>query len=99
MSGVVLWIALGVLGWVYIGYPGLVLVIAWFAPWRPHPVGETPTLSVAIAVHDEMGVIEERIADVLAQDEGRLPLREVLGGSDRSTDGTHAIGARLAHSE
>ncbi|TME11341.1 MAG: glycosyltransferase [Chloroflexi bacterium] len=99
MSGVVLWIALGVLGWVYVGYPGLVLVLARFAPWRPHPVGETPTLSVAIAVHDEMGVIEERIADVFAQDDGRLRLREVLVGSDGSTDRTNEIVARLAVSE
>jgi len=99
MSGFALWIAIGVLAWVYVGYPVIVFVLARLLPWRPQRVNGPPTVTVAVAVHDEENAIEERIADVLTQDDGRLRLVEVLVGSDGSTDQTNEIVSRLAASE
>ena len=98
MTGVILSVALGGLGWVYVGYPVLVLVLGRIAPWRPAKTGPLPTLTVAIAVHDEAAVIEDRIADVFAQDDA-VELVQVLVGSDGSSDGTNEIVTRLARGE
>ena len=99
MSAVVLWVAIGILGWVYLGYPLLAFVIGRIAPWRWNSVGPVPTLTVAIAVHDEVAAIAERVADAFAQSAADLSLVEVLVGSDGSTDRTNEIVAALAAAE
>ena len=99
LSAIILWTAVGLLVWVYLGYPLLVAILARLAPWRPRPTGPTPTLSVAIAVHDEAAAIAERIADVFAQDGSGIRLVEVLVGSDGSTDATDRIVTELAANE
>ena len=97
LAAIVFWAASGMLAWVYVGYPLLVAVLARLAPWRPDPTGPVPTLTVAIAVHNEGAAIEERIADVLRQSTSDgVRLLEVLVGSDGSTDDTDAIVASLA---
>ena len=97
LAAIVFWAASGMLAWVYVGYPLLVAVLARLAPWRLHPTGSVPTLTVAIAVHNEGAAIEERIADVLRQSTSDgVRLLEVLVGSDGSTDETDAIVANLA---
>jgi cellulose synthase/poly-beta-1,6-N-acetylglucosamine synthase-like glycosyltransferase len=96
MTGAILSVALGGLVWVYVGYPVLVLVLSRIAPWRSIKSGPTPSLTVAIAVHDEAAVIEERIADVFAQDNGEIDLVQVIVGSDGSSDGTNQIVTRMA---
>jgi GT2 family glycosyltransferase len=95
----VFWGAVAELGWVYAGYPLVAAVAA-------HRNGETlvgttdvPSITVAVAVHQGAGQIEERIRDVLAQESSGAHLHEVLVGSDGSTDGTDAIVARLARDE
>lgn len=96
----VFWASLAVLGWVYLGYPLLVAVLARWRPVRLRADVERPTVSVGIAVHDEAAVIAERIADVFAQEQdGSIRLDEVIVASDGSTDGTDGIVARLAGSE
>jgi cellulose synthase/poly-beta-1,6-N-acetylglucosamine synthase-like glycosyltransferase len=92
----VFWTASLLLGWVYVGYPLLVAAIARVHPIRLDPREPVPTLSVAIAVHDEAANIAERIADVFGQEASGAPIREVLVGSDGSMDGTDDIVARLA---
>jgi cellulose synthase/poly-beta-1,6-N-acetylglucosamine synthase-like glycosyltransferase len=96
ISTIVLWTATGLLGWVYLGYPIVVAILARMAPWRSRSSEPAPTLSVAIAVHDEAPVIAERIADALAQAVDGVRLVEVIIGSDGSTDGTDRIVAELA---
>ncbi len=96
---IVLWTATGLLGWVYLGYPVVVAIIARLAPWRPRPSEPAPTLSVAIAVHDGAPVIAERIADAFAQAVDGVRIVEVLVGSDGSADGTDRIVAELAARE
>ncbi len=78
LSAIILWAAVGLLAWVYLGYPVVVAILARFAPWRPRQTDPQPSVSVAIAVHDEADAIAARIADVFAQD------GSVRSGSSRS---------------
>ncbi len=99
LSAILFWTSVGLLGWVYLGYPLVVAAIARIAPWRPSPSDPPPGLTVAIAVHDEAEVIAERIADAFAQGESGARLVEVLVGSDGSTDATDQIVTDLASRE
>jgi len=71
------WLSAGLLAWVYLGYPTLVAIIARLRPVRLRPTDPLPSLTVAIAVHDEADSIAGRIADALADHLG-------LAGADRS---------------
>jgi cellulose synthase/poly-beta-1,6-N-acetylglucosamine synthase-like glycosyltransferase len=90
------WTASGTLVWVYAGYPVVAAVLARLRPVVLRPTMAAPTLTVAIAVHDEAAHIEARIADALAQIESGARIVELLVGSDGSTDATEEIVARLA---
>ena len=97
LAGIVFWISLVALVWVYVGYP-----VDGRAPRprspRPSPSARTrrPTLTIAIAVHDEADHIADRIEDALAQADSGARIEEVLVGSDGSTDETEAIVAAMA---
>ncbi|HEV8489966.1 MAG TPA: glycosyltransferase [Candidatus Limnocylindrales bacterium] len=95
----VFWTASLLFAWVYVGYPLLVAAIGRLRPIRLVASDPTPSLAVAIAVHDEAAHIADRIADVFAQESSGATIHEVLVGSDGSTDGTDEIVARLAASE
>jgi len=96
---VTFWSAIAVLAWVYAGYPAFVRLVAFVRPIRLRTDEPVPTLSVAIAVHDEASQIADRIANALAQDGDDSPVVEVIVGSDGSTDQTVAIVTRLAMSD
>ena len=93
---IVFWTSTGALAWVYVGYPVTVAALARLNPVVPRPAGQPPTLSVAIAVHNEAANIADRITDALAQTTSGARVIEVLVGSDGSTDATEAIVADLA---
>jgi cellulose synthase/poly-beta-1,6-N-acetylglucosamine synthase-like glycosyltransferase len=95
----IFWCSVGALLWVYIGYPIVVAIAAKFAPLRLRATEQAPSLSVAVAVHDEANHIAERIANVFAQERSGARLREVIVGSDGSTDETDAIVGELARLE
>jgi hypothetical protein len=89
------WGSVGLLAWVHLVFPGLVLMRARL---RPRPVAEapiTPSLSIIVAAHDEAAHIGPRIANLLAQDYPADCI-EVLVASDGSTDATNAIVADVA---
>lgn len=90
------WTASGVLAWVYAGYPAAAAILARARPVVLTASTAPPTLTVAIAVHDEAEHIADRIDDALAQDGAGAPLVEVLVGSDGSTDATESIVAAYA---
>jgi cellulose synthase/poly-beta-1,6-N-acetylglucosamine synthase-like glycosyltransferase len=96
---VILWCSVGTLLWVYFGYPITVAAAAKVAPIRLRLTEAPPSLTVAIAVHDEAAHIAERIADVFAQEESGARLAEVIVGSDGSTDETDAVVLELARAE
>jgi cellulose synthase/poly-beta-1,6-N-acetylglucosamine synthase-like glycosyltransferase len=84
---VLLLISGAVVVWVYAGYPLLLLVLARS---RPRPRVRKPThqaVTVLVAAHNEEGVIDAKVANVLST---RYPqsLVEIVVASDGSTDGT-----------
>jgi cellulose synthase/poly-beta-1,6-N-acetylglucosamine synthase-like glycosyltransferase len=95
----IFWCSIGILAWVYAGYPIVVAALARVVPVRLRPTEPTPVLTVAIAVHNEAAHIEDRIADIFAQERSGARLREVLIGSDGSTDKTDSIVRELALAE
>ena len=90
------WTACFALGWVYLGYPLAVGVLGSLRPIRLRETGAAPTVTVALAVHDEAAQIRDRLANLLAQDPSGDRLVEVLVGSDGSTDATNALVAAQA---
>ena len=99
LPALVFWCSIGALAWVYAGYPIFVAVVARAVPIRLRPTEPAPALTVAIAVHGEAAQIVDRIADIFAQDRSGAQLREVLIGSDGSTDGTDSLVRELARTE
>jgi hypothetical protein len=95
----VFWGAVGSLAWVYAGYPAVAAMAARRNRIGAAHAGEPPTLAVAIAIHQGAELIEERIADVLAQARDGARITEVIVGDDGSTDGTRQIVERLAVTE
>ncbi|HET9359774.1 MAG TPA: glycosyltransferase family 2 protein [Vicinamibacterales bacterium] len=87
------WASLCLLAYVYAGYP----LVAWLrSRLRPRlrvQAPAEPTVSIIVAAHNEGERIEARIENLLALDypPGR---REILIGSDGSTDGTASRASR-----
>src|SRR5439155_18723983 len=79
--------------------PAFISVIARVKPVRLTLSEPPPTLSVAIAVHNEVAVIADRVADAYAQEESGARILEVLVGIDGSTDQTAAVVRQLALEE
>lgn len=96
MSAVVVFIvSAGLVAWEYVGYP---LALALLARLRPRPRRRAPLelpLSVIVAAHDEVAVIADKVADVLASDYPAA-LLELIVASDGSKDGTVEAARRAA---
>jgi cellulose synthase/poly-beta-1,6-N-acetylglucosamine synthase-like glycosyltransferase len=87
---IVFWTASLLLGWIYLGYPLFVAAMGNIRPLRLRPSSPLPSVTVAIAVHNEAQQMADRIANVLSQDADGSLIVEVLVGSDGSVDGTDA---------
>jgi cellulose synthase/poly-beta-1,6-N-acetylglucosamine synthase-like glycosyltransferase len=84
---VVALVSAAVIAWVYAGYP---LALALLGRLRPRPRRVAPLelpVSVIVAAHDEVDVIADKVANVLASDYP-APLLELIVVSDGSSDGT-----------
>jgi glycosyltransferase involved in cell wall biosynthesis len=97
IAKVLFWGSLGALAWTQAGYP---VAAAALARLRGKPVRKDdfePPVSIIVAAHDEEGVIEARVQNLLAQDypPGRF---EVVVASDASTDRTKEIVEAIAAS-
>jgi hypothetical protein len=87
---VVFWTALGVVAYVYVGYPVLLFLLSrvWSRPVRKAAI--TPRVTMVVAAYNEEAVIAAKLDNSLAQDYPREQL-EVMVASDGSTDRTNAI--------
>jgi len=86
----ILWGALVVAAYVYVGFPALIYALATI---RPRPVKKAPyepTVSFIIAAYNEEKAIAEKLENTLALDYPRDRL-EILVASDGSTDRTDEI--------
>src|SRR5690242_19010388 len=87
MSGIVFWCALTLIGYAYVLYPALVLLLSRRFGRSPRTASCTPSLTVIIAAFNESARIGERVRDVLAQDYPRDRL-QVIVVDDGSSDAT-----------
>jgi cellulose synthase/poly-beta-1,6-N-acetylglucosamine synthase-like glycosyltransferase len=92
---ILFWGGAAALAWTHVGYP---LAAAAAARLRPRPVrrgdGE-PSVSVIVAAHDEEGVIERRVENLLQLDYPAEKL-EVVVASDASRDRTDELVEAIA---
>jgi cellulose synthase/poly-beta-1,6-N-acetylglucosamine synthase-like glycosyltransferase len=82
--------ALGVIVWVYVGYPAVLGIVAWL---RRRPVARaavTPPVTIVICAYNEERDIRRKLEECLAADYPAEQL-EVLVASDGSTDHTDDI--------
>jgi cellulose synthase/poly-beta-1,6-N-acetylglucosamine synthase-like glycosyltransferase len=94
-AAVAFWSAIGLLFYVYVGYPAL---LALLRPLLSRPVTKSerlPHVCLFIAANDEAGVIEAKIRNSLAVDYPSH-LFEIVVASDGSIDGTNDIVRRFA---
>jgi len=91
MNVVLFWVSVGLILYCYIGYPFLIIILAFFFNRPVHKkFNECPTLSVILSVWNEADVIETKLTNMLALDYPADRV-EFLIGSDYSTDGTDTI--------
>jgi cellulose synthase/poly-beta-1,6-N-acetylglucosamine synthase-like glycosyltransferase len=82
--------ALGVIVWVYVGYPAVLGLVAWL---RRRPVARaavTPPVTIVICAYNEERDIRRKLEECLAADYPTEQL-EILVASDGSTDRTDDI--------
>ncbi|HEY3159774.1 MAG TPA: glycosyltransferase family 2 protein [Vicinamibacterales bacterium] len=86
-AGVVFWVSLALLVYVYIGYPLVAALRArlWARPRLRAPI--EPSISIVVMAHNEAERIGPRIENLLALDYPRDKV-EIVIGSDGSTDDT-----------
>jgi cellulose synthase/poly-beta-1,6-N-acetylglucosamine synthase-like glycosyltransferase len=92
----IFWAALGAIGYIYVGYPLLLAVLA--RPRAAHAIrdGEDPAhVTILISAYNESGIIGEKIRNTLALDYPRGFL-SIIVVSDCSSDGTDEIVLRHA---
>jgi len=86
-----IWLAaIGIIVWVYVGYPAVLGVVAWL---RRRPVARaavTPTVTIVICAYNEERDIRRKLEECLAADYPAEQL-EILVASDGSTDRTDDI--------
>jgi glycosyltransferase involved in cell wall biosynthesis len=90
VAAIILWTALGVVFYVYVGYPLVLFLIAQVAARPVRKAAITPSVTMIIAAYNEEDAIAAKIENSLALD---YPpgLLEILVASDGSTDRTNAI--------
>lgn len=86
---------LGLVVYVYAGYPTLLWLLAKLREKRIHRAAITPAVSMIIAVHNEESVLSQKLENALALDYPREQL-EILVVSDGSTDDSENIASRYA---
>jgi cellulose synthase/poly-beta-1,6-N-acetylglucosamine synthase-like glycosyltransferase len=93
------WGSLGALAWTHVGYPVAAAAVARVRP-RPVRTDESyePSVTVIVAAHDEEGVIERRLENLLALDYPPEKLAIVVA-SDASGDRTDALVEAVAEGE
>jgi cellulose synthase/poly-beta-1,6-N-acetylglucosamine synthase-like glycosyltransferase len=92
----VFWMSLFLIGYTYAGYPFLAWLRARLFPHRDGRAAIEPTVTIILVAHNEETCIESRIENLLALDYP-ADRRQILVGSDGSTDDTVARAKRFAH--
>jgi cellulose synthase/poly-beta-1,6-N-acetylglucosamine synthase-like glycosyltransferase len=86
----ILWGAIAIVAYVYVGYPALIYLLASVRPRPVHKAPGEPSVTFIIAAYNEEKAIAEKLQNTLAVDYPRDRL-EILVASDGSTDRTDEI--------
>lgn len=90
MFEILLWSALALLAYVYVGYPILAIGLARLFPRRVEKAEQTPTVTVIIAAYNEEKHIANKLRNVLDLEYPADRIR-VIVASDASSDATDRI--------
>ncbi|HEY7378238.1 MAG TPA: glycosyltransferase family 2 protein [Steroidobacteraceae bacterium] len=91
MITILFWAAAGLVLYVYVGYPLLLLLLRSIVGRKPPPPGDQqPHVTLVISAYNEAEIIGEKLANSAALDYPAARL-EILVVSDASSDGTDAI--------
>jgi len=89
-AAILVWVSLGMLFYVYMGYPLLLALVGLVSRRRPAGLQHFPTISVLIAAYNEEASIQKKIEQTLALDYPADKM-EIIVLSDGSTDRTDEI--------
>jgi len=87
MVSILFWASIGLVAYVFVGYPAALAVWSALRPRRWRQEACEPTISIVISAYNEAGSILEKIRDLLSLDYPGDRV-EILVGSDGSNDGT-----------
>jgi cellulose synthase/poly-beta-1,6-N-acetylglucosamine synthase-like glycosyltransferase len=90
---VIFWLAIILVGYTYVGYPGLIAVMAWLRPRTIQRGTIRPTVTLLIVAYNEASRLVPKLENclALAYPKDRL---EIVLASDGSTDSTAEIAQR-----
>jgi cellulose synthase/poly-beta-1,6-N-acetylglucosamine synthase-like glycosyltransferase len=88
-AAVAFWIVTVLIGYTYVGYAGVVWLMARFMPLRVRLRAVTPTVSFVVVAHNEGRRIARRVRNLLSLDYP-IAKRAIIVVSDGSTDDTAA---------
>lgn len=90
LMSIVLWISLGFLFYVYLGYPLLIELLARLRPKEKYAPCSYPDVSLIIAAYNEEDILEKKLLNALQLDYPSDKL-EIIVAADGSDDRTKAI--------
>jgi hypothetical protein len=95
LSPLVFWVSVGLLAYVYAGYPLLLAAMKSIGPRPVRRAAVTPKVCLFIAANDEGAVLRAKLENSLAADYP-AELLDIVVASDGSVDQTNAIAAAFA---
>jgi cellulose synthase/poly-beta-1,6-N-acetylglucosamine synthase-like glycosyltransferase len=95
---IIFFLSIGLILYVYFGYPLLLLVVGVFLKKTVTRAEITPSATIIIAAHNEANIIREKLENSLELDYPREQF-EIIIASDGSTDKTTAIAQRFTDKE
>ncbi len=90
MIGILFWVSVGLVAYVYVGYPALVTLAAHLRPAPHFATGPLPKVTLLIAAYNEEAEIAGKLEAVLALAYPR-ELLQIIVAADGSTDRTAEI--------
>lgn len=89
------WVSLSFTFYGYCGYPLVLVLWRWLAPWPVEKAASEPEVTVVMAAYNEKGNIREKIRNCLSLDYPRDRL-QIIVSLDAPTDGTEVLALAFA---
>ena len=92
---IIFWLAFTGILYAYAGYPLAIWILALLRPRPPRVASITPSVTIVLAVHNGVSLLEQKIQHLIDLDYPHI--NEIIVVSDGSTDGTAELLARQRH--